>query len=444
MKNVLLIIFCFSLLTIKLFAVEEDTLFYTDDYNIILDSIEIVGNEITKDFIIRRELSFSPGDTLNPALASYFRERIYSLGIFNDVRLKPYRINQTNILKIEIEESWYIYPLPFVELKDRDWNKISYGLNVLWKNFRGRNETVRGRFALGYDPSLSFSYLNPNLHYNLSLYHQSQVSFSTSTNRSKTAEELYGSQFEQKIYSGRVSFGKRFGLFHRVSINSGYDYIETPFYISGINASNSRIDRTPVLGLSYIYDTRDLVQFPTNGIYAFVNIETKGFGVDDISYKVADLDFREYRTFFKKLTAKWRLAGRHTGSGLVPYYDFSYLGFTERVRGYFYKGQREGNDRLISSLEFNYPIIEETRINLYFIPLLPKSLLSYRVALISELFAETGATRLNGEPIKIKSFDTGYGTGLSLLLLPYAILRFEFAINDNGNSEWIFDIGASF
>jgi len=229
-----------------------------------------------------------------------------------------------------------------------------------------------------------------------------------------------------------------------MSLNSGYDYIETPFYINGINASNSRIDRIIVLGVSYLYDTRDLIQFPTNGIYAYVNIETKGFGIDNINYRVADIDFREYRTFFNKLTAKWRFAGRHTGGGLVPYYDYSYFGFTERIRGYFYEGQREGNDRLISSVEFNYPIIEETRINLYFIPLLPKSLLSYRVALISELFAETGTTRLNGEPFKIKSFDTGYGTGLSLLLLPYAIFRFEFAINDNGNTEWIFDVGTSF
>jgi hypothetical protein len=51
---------------------------------------------------------------------------------------------------------------------------------------------------------------------------------------------------------------------------------------------------------------------------------------------------------------------------------------------------------------------------------------------------------MDGEPLKIKNFDTGYGTGLSLLLLPYMILRFEFAINDHGQTEWIFDLGSSF
>ena len=64
--------------------------------------------------------------------------------------------------------------------------------------------------------------------------------------------------------------------------------------------------------------------------------------------------------------------------------------------------------------------------------------------MIAELFADTGATRDAGNPWTIRSFDTGYGTGVSVLVLPYFIMRFEFAINDNARTEWIFDLGASF
>ncbi|HEY7751744.1 MAG TPA: BamA/TamA family outer membrane protein [Ignavibacteriaceae bacterium] len=423
---------------------DQDSTTNINDYNIVIDSIEISGNDITEDFIILRELTFGVGDTLNSEIAGYNRERIYSLGIFNDVRLKPYQVGQVDILKIEIDESWYIYPLPFVQLTDKDWDKITYGVGLLWKNFRGRNETLRGRISFGYDPSYSFAYINPNLSYNLNLYHQSQFVFTKAENRSSTAEQLYGSNFNQDFYSGRLTFGKRFGLFHRFSINGGFDYIETPFYIQGINASDERIDRTVILGATYSYDTRDLVQFPTNGIYASANFELKGMGINNIRYRVANIDFREYRTFFQKLTTKWRFSARHTGGSLVPYYDYSFLGFSERIRGYFYGEEREGNDLLYTSVEFDYPIIEETRIDLYFVPLLPRSLLSYRVALYSSIFADTGTTRMDGEPLKIKNFDTGYGTGLSLLLLPYMILRFEFAINDHGQTEWIFDLGSSF
>ena len=273
---------------------------------------------------------------------------------------------------------------------------------------------------------------------------QIRFGYATSTNKSTVAEQIHGSQFEQKSITSRVQLGKRFGNYHWLYLNTGFDYIETPFYVKGINASNSSIDRTLILGASYVYDTRDLTLYASNGIYTFLNFEFKGLGIDGINYRVADLEFREYRKIVERFTAKWRISLRHTAGETVPYYDYSYIGYSERVRGYFHDGTREGNDRFLGSVEINYPIIQETRINLYFVPLLPRSLLSYRVALIAGLFGDTGTTRNASEPVSIKNFNTGYGTGISLLLLPYFICRLEFAINDNGQTEWIFDLGASF
>ena len=437
------IILFFILISFNLFA-QSDTIFYKENYNIVLDSILVSGNETTEDFVIMRELTIGVGDTLNPKIASYNRERIYSLRIFNDVRLKPFSINEKNILSIEVEESWYIYPIPFVVLKDRDWNKLSYGISVALLNFRGRNETLKGVAAFGYDPSFNFSYFNPNLSYNHNLNMQVAMGYGTVTNKSNEAEAIYGSSFSQKTITSRIQVGKRFGNFHWFYLKTGFDYIQTPLYYKGINASNSNIDRTLILGANYVYDTRDLTLYATEGLYVLLNYEFKGLGIDDINYRVADLDFREYRNIFHDLTAKWRVSVRHTAGQTVPYYDYSYIGYSERIRGYFYDGVKEGNDRFLGSIEFNYPIVKETRINLYFIPLLPRSLLSYRVSLIAELFGDTGTTRNIGEPYTIKSFDTGYGTGVSFLLLPYFICRFEFAINDNAHTEWIFDLGASF
>jgi len=423
---------------------QSDTLFYEGEYSIVVDSILITGNDITEDFIILRELTFGIGDTLDHHLASYNRERIYSLRIFNEVKLIPFMLNEINILEILIEESWYIYPIPFVTLKDRDWEKVSYGVSVSLLNFRGRNETLSGSAAFGYDPSFSFRYFNPNISYNQNLNFQVNLGYSTSTNKSKEAENLYGASFEQKIFTSRVQLGKRFGNYHWAYLKSGFDYIETPFYIEGVNASDNNIDKTLIVGASYVYDTRDLTLYAADGIYALFNYEFKGLGVDGINYQVADLEFREYRKIVERFTAKWRMSIRHTAGETVPYYDYSYLGYSERIRGYFHDGESEGNDRFIGSVEINYPIIEETRINLYWIPLLPKSLLSYRVAIIAGLFGDTGTTRNTGEPLAIKNFNSGYGTGISFLLLPYFIFRLEYAINDNAQTEWIFDLGASF
>ena len=132
-----------------------------------------------------------------------------------------------------------------------------------------------------------------------------------------------------------------------------------------------------------------------------------------------------------------------TGGRLIPYYDFSYLGFEERIRGHF-NNEREGNNYYLGSVELFHPIIKDINITLDFIPLLPKELLTYRLALYAQLFADTGTTQLRGSPIRIKDFDSGYGMGLSLLLLPYNIIRFEIAADENQNLEYILNLGVSF
>ena len=421
---------------------DRDTLFYKGKYSVVIDSIIIDGNDITEDFIILRELTFDVGDTLNPVLAEYNRERIYSLNIFNEVKLKPFRFENKNILLIKIYESWYIYPIPFVTLKNRDWNKLSYGVRLRLKNFRGRNETLSGIVSLGYDPSFNFYYTNPNLSYELDLFTTVQFGYSEISNESEMASQLVGMDFTHKLYYGKIFFGKRFGLYHRLSVSAGFDYLETPFYVKGISASDSRIDRTLILGFSYNYDTRDLSQYASEGIYASIGYEFKGMGINNVDYRISYLDFREYRRIFGDFTSKWRFAARHT-NGKVPFYDYSYIGLGERIRGHWSE-KSEGNDYYVGSVQLNYYILSDYRLNMYFVPLLPNSLLSYRVGLVGELFVDTGTTRVNGEPLTLKQFNTGYGTGLSLLFLPYLIMRFEYAFNEIGNSEFIFDLSAAF
>ena len=88
--------------------------------SIKVDSILILGNKITEPDIILRELTFAMGDSVSYEQLKFNRERIYSLGIFNRVELNITEESHSNILIISVEESWYIYPIPFVELEDKD------------------------------------------------------------------------------------------------------------------------------------------------------------------------------------------------------------------------------------------------------------------------------------------------------------------------------------
>ncbi len=431
------IIVCSSL------ASGQDTLKFHKDYSLLIDSIKITGNKTTKDFIILRELTFSAGDTLTPVLAKYNLDRIYSLGIFNIVDVYAETVNKKNYAVIAVEEGWYIYPVPFLEVRENDWKKLSYGAVLVLKNFRGRNETLSLSGALGYNPFLRLLYYNPYLIRDEDIFLDVSAIYGTIANKSSTAATLHGEDFDQKSITGILQIGKRFGLYHRLSMLLGYSYVETPFFIKGISASNSRIDRAPFLSFAYSYDTRDLIQFPKEGLLGAASVEFKGLGNEGIMYDIINIDFREYRRIIGDLHAKWRFTTRLTGGKLVPFYDLSYIGFNERIRGHYYK-EMEGNNYYLGSMELYYPLLKDIHINLDFVPLLPKALLSYRVAIYTEIFGDAGAAKFRGESLSISDFKSGYGGGLTLLILPYNVVRFEIGLDEYRNTEFIFNVAASF
>lgn len=431
-----IIIFSFSCL-----AQEADSLYESFPFRV--DTIVIRGNDITDADIITRELTFESGSAITKKEILYNRERIFSLGIFNRVDLYTTTADTINTLIIDVEESWYIYPVPFFELKDKSWKKLSYGLDIFIKNFRGRNETVRLRGAFGFDPNFYMNYTVPSLTSDGNYYLFTELFYRDSRNKSSYAIDLYGEDFNQKFIGGALGLGRRFGIFHRVSINAGYIYIENPFYIKGISASDTRIDRFPQIGFNYIYDTRDLAQFPSDGIYFNSAAVFKGLGLYDINYRILNVDFREYRKIIGDLSGKWRLAGRFGFGDLVPTHDYSFIGFGERIRG-FYNKEMEGHHYYLASAELYYPVFNDVRVNLDFIPLLPKELLHYRVGLFVQLFTDTGTAQFSSKKISYNDFMSGYGTGLTLLILPYNILRVEFAVGENGSTDWILDLGISF
>jgi outer membrane protein assembly factor BamA len=422
---------------------QNDSLSSKSARNVIIDSILVQGNDITDEDIILRELTFSIKDTVNQFILAYNKERIYSLGLFTRVDVFVYPENGINILVIDVEESWYIYPLPVLSLRENDWNKLSYGFYLVVKNFRGRNETLVGRAEFGYDPAFGLTYYKPSIVPGSDFFWGIDFLYRKINNKSLAAAYLYGDDFDQKFIIGSFEIGKRFGVYQRLSMRLSYNYVESPRYIERVNASSQRIDRYPSISFSYSYDTRDLVQFPKEGILGMTSLELKGFGLNDINYQVFRLDFREYRNVFDDLTAKWRFAARLTSGKLVPYYDYSLIGYNERIRG-SYNLKLEGNNYYIGSLEMFYPLIKDINISLDFVPIVPKELLSYRVGLYLGLFGDAGATKILGKPLSLKDFQTGYGVGLNLLILPYSILRFELAFNKFGDTEFLINLGLSF
>ncbi|HPN37095.1 MAG TPA: POTRA domain-containing protein [Melioribacteraceae bacterium] len=410
-----------------------------------VDSIEIKGNNITKDYIIIRELTIKKGDVVTGQTVDYNSERIFSLGIFNRVRLFFKQTSEplSNILVIRVDESWYIYPIPFVRLRDKDIKKSSYGLYIQYKNFRGRNEEIKTKFELGYDPTYYIEYYNPIVIESLDISFLTAITLQKTLNKSEKAEELYGEEFSYNYKKIDFSIGKRLNNFNAIFFNFGFSYINIPK--AGKNKilkGDNDINRIFSGGFGYVFDSRDLIQYPESGIYTSSLLTHAGFGLNNISYNIASIDYRQYQKIISGLTLKWRSYYRQTFGGSIPYNDLSYFGYETYVRGYK-NNRREGNNLWLNSIELVHPIIKNWNISLD-LPLLPKKLTSARVELYFSGFMDTGTVFNNNDKIKIDNFNSGYGFGFTILILPFNAIRCEYAFNEYGRSELIIGTGFSF
>ena len=74
---------------------------------IYIERINILGNERTKDFVIRREFRLAEGDAYNPLMVDRAKKRLNGLGIFKtvDVKRRPGSAQDRVVLDVEVAET---------------------------------------------------------------------------------------------------------------------------------------------------------------------------------------------------------------------------------------------------------------------------------------------------------------------------------------------------
>src|SRR3954465_9909263 len=144
-----------------------------------VDRVIIIGNKITRNRIIERELSLKPADTIRASALQgslqWDKNKLYNLRLFNTVSVRVLELPNDHIdILVEVTERWYIFPVPIFELSDRNFNewwnnynhdfsRINYGLRLYKNNFRGRNESLRFTAQFGYVRKFDLQYRIPNL-----------------------------------------------------------------------------------------------------------------------------------------------------------------------------------------------------------------------------------------------------------------------------------------
>src|SRR5690349_10648180 len=131
-----------------------------DSTNLLeINRIFIVGNRITRDHIILRELTLKGGDLVFsselPGILDLDKKKLINTRLFNTVEIRTIDNHEKKIdLLIDVTERWYTFPSPIFELSDRNFNewwqnydhdfhRVNYGLRLYQYNMRDRNETLR-------------------------------------------------------------------------------------------------------------------------------------------------------------------------------------------------------------------------------------------------------------------------------------------------------------
>ena len=405
----------------------------------VVTGIAIFGNKTTKSDIIMREMTLHAGDRVTAEALQYCQERVYSLGLFNRVSITCPPDDSTMLL-VEVDERWYLYPVPLVGTVERDIAHWYYGLGVKHENLGGWNEKLFAGFVLGYNPWVSLYYADPWIFGSEQLYFESSVSYQKSVNKSLLSQ-IDGSNFTESRYGISGVLGKRFTMFQSVWVEGGFTVLEAPGAPPGHTISERGTDRYVSLGIGTRYDTRNLREYPTDGSYASAAVRKKGLVTGRVDFTQVSLDVRRYQPLASRLSIAARGFFVVCVGPLIPNYEHQFFGFGERIRGHF-EEELEGENNAGASVELRYAIVPTFYLRVPGVPI--REFATWKLGAYGAVFADAGTVWNRQARPGSDGLPRGGGVGLHLLFPYGAVLRIDRAWNEHGAGEWIFDIGTAF
>jgi len=107
-----------------------------------IDEIRFVGNEVTRESILRQEMVVQEGDPIDMARIERSRQAIMNLGLFKAVKADVLQEVDAHVLVITLEERYYILPLPLLDVR-LDEETYSYGMELRQDNLMGLNQRLK-------------------------------------------------------------------------------------------------------------------------------------------------------------------------------------------------------------------------------------------------------------------------------------------------------------
>jgi outer membrane protein assembly factor BamA len=363
------------------------------DYAVV-KRIIITGNNTTRSYIITRELIFHTGDTLplfvleNALLRS--RENLMNTGLFNFVEINKYDDGNRNYdVQINVTERWYLWPFPFFEVVDRnfnewwltrDFNRTNYGLYLTRENFRGRDESLKLQVRLGYSQRLGIYYNIPyinrqqNLGMTFGAYYTRNREIAFNLNNNKLQYFKNPDKFIRKDWTLYGRINKRSGIYNYYSFGIDYRRINIEDSIIFLNENYfihpDNMQQQISVSWSYRHDRRDYQPYPLKGFLFDFEIIRTGFGFLKNEPELLTLysTYRQYYEWTKRWHSSFSLRGKLSGKSFTPYVNMRALGYgSDAIRGYEYYVINGNNFFLLKTNLIKYTLLPTYIYNLPFI-----------------------------------------------------------------------------
>jgi len=259
---------------------------------VYVERIDVNGNTLTQDKVVRREFRLAEGDAFNSFQVRRSKDRINSLGFFQeklDIQQKPGSAPDRIVLETNVEEKStgeLSLSAGFSSLE-----KFIFSASVTQRNFRGKGQelSLSGSYS-NYSKSIDLGFTEPylfdkNIALGGNIYRRDLNAFNYLSNgdRNTTYEQTTtGFQIRTGVpMTEYMSASLRYTLnYDDVSLSSDYytagqcDPILAGRYLC--EAIGKRT--TSSLGYSLIYDTRDNRIRPTRGFNVTLSQDFAGLG----------------------------------------------------------------------------------------------------------------------------------------------------------------------
>ncbi|MEJ7925465.1 outer membrane protein assembly factor BamA [Sphingobium sp. AN641] len=270
---------------------------------VYVERVDINGNTLTQDKVIRREFRLAEGDAFNSFLVKRSRDRINSLGFFQEkleIEQKPGSAPDRIILETNVQEKStgeLSLSAGFSSLE-----RFIVSASITQRNFRGKGQELRTSVNYSaYSKSVELGFTEPyfmdrNIALGGDIYRRDLNSFRFLNNNSNDRDTTYEQTTTGFQIRAGVPITEYMSLALRYSLNLDDVTLDRDSYYSdpdGPGAQPSRCDpllagrylcdaigkrTTSSLGYSFIYDTRDNRIRPTRGHNAVLSQDFAGLG----------------------------------------------------------------------------------------------------------------------------------------------------------------------